>query len=405
MSEHFLPYGRPCIDENDIATVAAVLRSGWLTTGPQVAAFEAALKKAVGAEYAVACSSGTAALHLAAMALGVGPGDYVVVPALTFLASANAPRFTGAEIVFADVDPDTALLTPETLEAAFQRAAGPVRAVIAVHMNGQCCDMRALAVVAQRHGAVIVEDGSHALGSNYITDNTRYPIGACRYSAMTCFSFHPVKLIAMGEGGAVTTNDQKLEERLRLLRNHGIMREAVSFSIRNQAFDAEGAANPWYYEMPELGYNYRVSDINCALGSSQLVKIKRLIEKRRALVAAYDVRFADFPDAIRTVRREPYCDPSWHLYVLLVDWDRLTKSRAAAMRALARKGIGTQVHYLPLHRQPYYRGRYGDIALPGSDDYYRRALSIPLYPGLRDVDLERVVEALASVLGVTAYDK
>ena len=249
MTPPFLPYGRHSIDESDIAAVSAVLRGDWLTTGPTVEAFETALAEAVGARFAVVCSSGTAALHLAALALGVGPGDRVIVPTLTFLATANAPHLAGAEIVFADVDPDTALLTSEALEAAFQRAGGPVRAVFPVHMNGQTCGMRALAEIAAKHDAVIVEDACHALASTYKIDGEEYPVGACSHSTMACFSFHPVKTIAMGEGGAVTTNDAELCERLRQLRNHGMNRNRHQFACPEEAFDAHGEAHPWYYEV------------------------------------------------------------------------------------------------------------------------------------------------------------
>jgi UDP-4-amino-4,6-dideoxy-N-acetyl-beta-L-altrosamine transaminase len=401
MTEPFLPYGKHCVDEVDVAAVSAVLRGDWLTTGPQVEAFEAALAKAVGAKFAVACNSGTAALHLAAMALGLGKDDRVIVPTLTFLASANGPRFTGAEIVFADVDPDTALLTPETLEAAFKRASGRVRGVIPVHMNGQACDMPALAQVATAHGAVLVEDACHALAGTHKNNGGWSPVGACTNSAMACFSFHPVKTIAMGEGGAVTTNDPALDERLRRLRNHGMIRDDSRFVLREQAFDDSGKANPWYYEMAEPGLNYRASDINCALGLSQLQKLDMFAKKRRILAAAYDTRFAVFPASVRPVPRVAYCDPVFHLYALLIEWRRLTNAeRAHVMRALAAKGIGTQVHYLPVHRQPYYQNRYGAQDLRGADEYYRRALSIPFYPAMTEADVDRVVATLADVLGL-----
>lgn len=395
----FLPYGRQLIDEDDIAAVAAVLRGDWLTTGPQVEAFEAAFATVTKAKFAVACSNGTAALHLAALALALGPGDAVIVPSLTFLASANGPHFTGAEIVFADVDPDTALLTPETLEQAFRRADRPVKAVVAVHLNGQTCDMPALASVATSHGAVVVEDACHALAGQQRVNDGWAPVGACANSAMACFSFHPVKTIAMGEGGAITTNDPKLHERLRRLRNHGMSRDPGTFVDRDQAFDATGRANPWYYEMAEPGYNYRASDINCALGLSQLRKLDRLAARRREIVTAYDRRFAEFPENVRPVPRRPHSEPVWHLYALLIEWTRLKDcDRAGAMRALADRGIGTQVHYLPVHRQPYYRERYGRQELKGADEYYRRALSIPLFPAMTEDDVNRVVNTLAEVL-------
>jgi dTDP-4-amino-4,6-dideoxygalactose transaminase len=219
---------------------------------------------------------------------------------------------------------------------------------------------------------------------------------------MACFSFHPVKTIAMGEGGAVTTNDVRLYERLRRLRNHGMSRDKDRFVRLDQALNSEGQANPWYYEMGEPGPNYRASDINCALGLSQLRKLEEFAKRRRALAAAYDARFASFAQTVRPVPRVPYCDPVFHLYVLLIEWERLTNAeRGHVMRALADRGVGTQVHYLPVHRQPYYRDRYGPQQLRGADEYYRRALSIPFYPVMTAADVDRVVDTIADVLGVS----
>lgn len=401
----FLPYGQQSIDEADIAAVAAALRSPLLTQGPAVEAFEHALAARLGAGAAVVCANGTAALHLAALGLGLGPGDAVVVPAVTFLATANAMRFTGAEVAFADVDPDTGLLTPEHAEAAIARAEAAgwtVRAVIPVQLAGQTVAPEPLAALAAAHGLAVVEDACHALGSTVrAADGTAVPVGACRWSTMATFSFHPVKIIATGEGGAVATNDPVLAARLRRLRSHGMVRESEAFEDAKLAFDggADGAANPWYYEMPELGFNYRLSDLQCALGLSQLDRLDAFVAARRALAGRYDRLLAPLAPLLRPLGRVPGGDPAWHLYVVLIDFAALGRSRAALMTALRQRGIGTQVHYIPVHRQPYYRRRYGALALPGAESYYRRALSLPLFPGMTTADVYRVAATLSELIG------
>jgi UDP-4-amino-4,6-dideoxy-N-acetyl-beta-L-altrosamine transaminase len=396
-----LPYGRHQIDDSDIAAVCSVLRGDWLTTGPSVAAFEETLAEKVGAKHAVACSSGTAALHMAAAALSLGAGDKCVVPTMTFLASANGPHYLGAEIVFADVDPATGLITADRLEAALARAGGGVKAIIVVHLNGQTCDMPAIAAVAARQGIPVIEDACHALGTTTITPEGQFPVGSCRHSAMACFSFHPVKVVAMGEGGAVTTNDGLLSERLRRFRTHGMVRSPSDFANAADAYAPDGRPNPWYYEMPSPGFNYRASDINCALGLSQLRKLERFAAARRELVAAYDRRLKRFPAWAKPIPAAAGCDAVRHLYVLAIAYARTPgKSRAVVMRSLAELGIGTQVHYYPVHRQPYYAQRYGRQELPGADAYYDRALSIPLFPGMDGDDIERVAGALERVLGL-----
>jgi UDP-4-amino-4,6-dideoxy-N-acetyl-beta-L-altrosamine transaminase len=403
MSRAFLPYGRQCIEDDDIAAVAEVLRGDWLTTGPKVAEFEKALAARVGSKDAVVCNSGTAALHIAAIALQLGPGDKVIVPTLTFLATANAPHFTGAEIVFADVDPDTALLTPGSFEEALTRGGNAVKAVIVVHVNGQTCDMERIAEIARARGIAVIEDACHALGSTYVdSKGVRASVGDCRHSDMCCFSFHPVKTIAMGEGGAVTTNDAGFAERMRLARNHGMSRDAGQFSNREFAFDAEGRPNVWYYEMPFPAYNYRANDFQCALGLSQLAKFDRFAAERKNLMAAYDSRFGRFPDHVRPVPRSNSCDPVLHLYALGIDFAKCGKGRNTVMRELSSKGIGTQVHYLPVHLQPYYTQRYGRQKLPGSEAYYAKALSIPFFVGMTEDDVDRVIETLAETLDVSA---
>ena len=392
MASGFLPYTRHAIDEEDIAAVAESLRSDFLTTGPQVEIFERNFAKATGATHAVCCNSGTAALHLAMLVQNLSPRDAVIVPSVTFLATANVARMVGAEVVFADVDPDTGLMTPENLEAAISqsRARGLKTATaVPVHLGGQLCDLEGIEKVANKHGIKIIEDACHALG---IED-----VGAARNSFAVCFSTHPAKAIATGEGGLVTTNDAEAAEHMRKLRSHGMNRDPSLFEDRGQGFDGENA-NPWYYEMPEVGWNYRLPDVLCALGSSQLKKLERFVARRREIAAAYDRAFAPLAPVIKPVPHgnRPH---GWHLYAILVDFSKLGISRAKLMEVLREDGIGTQVHYIPLHFQPYYQKRYGAASLPGAEKYYARCLSIPFYPAMTDDDVARVVRALTKITG------
>ncbi|TVR83264.1 MAG: UDP-4-amino-4,6-dideoxy-N-acetyl-beta-L-altrosamine transaminase [Rhodospirillales bacterium] len=394
-----IPYARQSIDEDDVRAVAEVLRSDFLTGGPAVDRFEAALGETVGCPHVVACSSGTAALHLAMLALRLGPGDAVVVPSITFLASANAVKYVGADVRFADVDPDTGLMTPETLQQALN-ADGPglIRAVVVVHLNGQSVDMQGIAAVARERGLFVVEDACHALGGASVLDGRRHPVGSAVASDLACFSFHPAKVIAMGEGGAVTTRDPDLAERVRRLRNHGMVRNPADFSERAQAFDAEGMPNPWYYEMPEPGFNYRASDIHCALGESQLRKLSTFLARRRELAALYDEALAPLAPLVRPVPRGPSEHDGWHLYVVLIDFARAGRSRAEVMRSVRDAGIGTQVHYLPVHRQPYYRTADRELTLSGADTYYERCLSLPMHCDLQETEIWRMIMVLRDTL-------
>jgi len=398
--EKFLPYGRQCIEDDDIAAVAAALKGEYLTTGPFVGRFEQRLASFTGARGAVACSNGTSALYIAARALGLAPGMRVIVPAITFLATASAPHLAGAEIVFSDVDPESGLMRASDLEAALERAPD-ARAVFPVHYAGQCCDMEAIATVARSHGIHIVEDAAHALGSAWCgKDGALLPIGANAHCDMTTFSFHPVKTVAMGEGGAVTANDPALIARLKQARNHGITREAGAFVRADAAFDEAGAAHPWYYELETPGFNFRISDINCALGLSQLGKLDRFVARRRALAAIYDELLKGLSPLLTPLKREARSLTAWHLYAVRINFEALKISRAALMRALAAEGIGTQVHYIPVHRQPYYAARYGVKHLPGADAYYAATLSLPLFPAMQDADAERVAAAIIKHLGL-----
>jgi UDP-4-amino-4,6-dideoxy-N-acetyl-beta-L-altrosamine transaminase len=395
----FLPYGRQDIAEDDLAAVAKALQSDYLTTGPLVGEFEAAFAKSVGARHAVISNSGTAALHLACIALDLGPGDSVVVPAITFLATANAARFCGAEVIFADVDPDSGRLTAETFEAALaNNPNAAVRAVLPVHLNGHCVDMPAIRAIAEPRGIAVIEDACHAVGGRHQAGNNSLSlVGSCALSELACFSLHPVKTITSGEGGVTTTNDPAAYRRMLSFRSHGMVREPKDFQRPELGLDADGAANPWYYEMQALGYNYRITDFACALGLSQLKRLDPYGKRRRELAARYDRMLAPLAPVIRPVPPAPGDDPVLHLYAVLIDFAKIGRSRAQVMKDLKAAGIGTMVHYIPVNRQPYYRQRYGETRLPGADAYYERVLSIPLYPTMQDEDVDRVVAALQAL--------
>jgi UDP-4-amino-4,6-dideoxy-N-acetyl-beta-L-altrosamine transaminase len=386
----FLPYGRQTIDDADVQSVAAALKLPLLTGGPLVDEFETQFSSATGAVHAVACNSGTAALHLAALGVDLSVGDAAIVPAITFLATANVVRMTGAEVVFADVDPETGLLTPESFEAAIACAsAAGLRAKVAfpVHLNGQVCDMSGIQEIATRQGIGLIEDACHALGEENV--------GATRNSRAACFSTHPVKAIATGEGGVVTTRDSFMASRMRQLRTHGMVRDAIAFQDLELSGSRE-EPNPWAYEMHEIGWNYRLPDILCALGLSQIQKLPEFLRRRREIAVLYDRLFEPLAPRVRPIPhgRRPH---GWHLYVVLIEFDQLGLSRGALMKALRSEGIGTQVHYIPVNRQPYYRKRYGEKRLPGAEAYYRRCLSLPIFPEMIDEDVRRVVSVLAQL--------
>ncbi|MCJ9430330.1 UDP-4-amino-4,6-dideoxy-N-acetyl-beta-L-altrosamine transaminase [Kordiimonas marina] len=395
MTDAFLPYGRHQIDEDDIAAVVDVLRHGVLTCGPKVEAFEKAFAEKIGVPEAVVCSNGTTALHLAAIVAGLGPGDKAIVPAITFLATANAVRMTGADVVFADVDPNTGLMTPETMQAAIAKGGNAVKAVMPVHMNGQMGDMEALRSLTEERELQLISDCCHALGAKY---NGGGVPGDGRFEDLGCFSLHPVKSIAMGEGGMVTTRDSGVAARLRLLRGQGMERGQNGWARPELAFDQNGDPNPWYYEMQELAYNYRATDLQCALGLSQLGKLDRFVSRRVEIAGLYDELLAPLAPRLKPVPRSSFGQSAWHLYPVLIDFEAVGQDRAAVMKALVEYGVGTQVHYEPVAWQPYYRGLYGDMPLPGAAHYYARVLSLPIFPAMSDEDVKRVADALDAVL-------
>jgi perosamine synthetase len=375
-----LPYGRQSIDEQDVAAVVEVLRSDWLTTGPKVAQFEAALAAVAGTAQAVAVSSGTAALHAVMAGLGVSPGDEVIVPALTFAATANAVVYQGGTPLFADVDPATLLIDPGSVA---ERITPRTRAVTAVDYAGQPCDYGRLRPLAAEHGLALVADACHAIGGRW----RDLPVGSL--AAASAMSFHPVKHVTTGEGGAVTTDDAELARRMRTFRNHGI-----STDFRQRA-----ARDSWQYEMVELGFNYRLSDLQCALGISQLAKLPSSIARRQAIARRYDAALAAVP-AVEPLAVRPDCSHAYHLYVVRLELELLRVDRGAVFRALRAEGIGVNVHYIPVHLHPYYREKFGTAAglCPVAEAAYQRILSLPIFPAMTDADADDVLEALRKVV-------
>jgi UDP-4-amino-4,6-dideoxy-N-acetyl-beta-L-altrosamine transaminase len=373
-----IPYGRQDISDEDVRALGEALRDPLITQGPRVAEFEAALAGATGARYAVAFNSGTAALHGAYFAAGVGPARGVLTSPITFAATANAALYLGAPVRFADVDATTALLDPGAVAAADAAGFG---VLVPVHLTGQVAPMAELAELARSRGWVLIEDAAHALGARYLADGQEYQVGACAHSAMCCFSFHPVKHITTGEGGAVTTNNEDYYRALKRFRSHGITREPP---------ELERDEGPWYYEQHDLGFNYRLTDLQCALGLSQLTRLHQFVARRRVIARRYDAAFAGVPGV------EPLAVPadsigSYHLYVIRVDAAR----RRPIFEALREADIGVNVHYLPVYRHPYYRRHgFAEVELPQAERYYAEAISIPMYPGLSDAEQDRVIESV-----------
>ena len=367
-----IPYSRQSIDDEDVAAVVRVLRSDWLTTGPAVSEFEAAVADYTGASEAVAVNSGTAALHAMVAALQIGPGDEVIVPALTFASTANCVVFQGATPIFADVDPSTLLMCPESVDGLITKK---TRAIIAVDYAGQPCEYDRLQQTADRHEIPLLTDGCHSLGARYNNQRTG------SVTPMTAFSFHPVKPITTGEGGMITTNDADLAARMRQFRNHGIVTDS-------RQRDELGT---WFYEMESLGFNYRISDIQCALGLQQIRKLDAFIKRRRQIAALYDEAFRN-SDPIESVGRVAGAQHAWHLYVVHVR----RGSRNAVFRRLRSAGIGVNVHYIPVHLHPFYRKRFrtGPGLCCAAEAAYEQILSLPVFPDMTDAQVEFVIGQL-----------
>lgn len=377
--DSFLPYGRHCIGEADIRSVVEVLRSSWLTTGPAVERFERVITERVGAKYAVAVNSGTAALHAAAFAAGVSEGDDVIVPALTFAASANCALYLKAKPVFADILPLTLNMDPSDLE---RKITSKTKAIVAVDYAGQPCDHDPIRAIAGKHGITVVDDAAHALGATYKGRRTG------TIHELTTFSFHPVKHVTTGEGGAVVTDDDLMAAKMRAFRNHGI-------SIDSNSRAGTGS---WFYAMDSLGYNYRISDLNCALGISQMENLDVWISRRKRIAAMYTEALSQL-SAIRLQKIQQGAESAWHLFVILLDLEKLRVSRNEVFTALRAENIGVNVHYIPVYWHPYYESiGYVRGACPIAENTFERMLTLPLFPSMNDSDVYDVVAACEKVI-------
>ncbi len=391
-----IPYGLHHIDDDDIQAVVDVLRSGSLTQGPAIECFEKSVAEYVGAKFAVAVSSGTAALHLAALVAGIAPGKTLITSAITFVASANAGLYTGGKVAFADIDPMTINMSPESLKPVLD-ATPDTRAIIPVHFAGlPCAEMARIKSMADGVGALIIEDAAHALGAVYQSGNR---VGCCEHSSMTVFSMHPVKSIAAGEGGIITTNDVTIYRRLNRLRSHGINKSGDHLIADDHAFTGD-LPNPWYFEMQELGYHYRITDIQCALANSQLKKLPKFLARRRLLAKNYDEQLAGIR-YLKPAQASGHDLSSHHLYPVRIDFAAAGISRAAFMAEIFKRGIISQVHYIPVVLHPFYRDMGFDLSdYPESQGYYNEALSIPLFYDLTFDQQSKVIAALKGILGV-----
>ena len=402
MKKNFLPYNSQKLDKSDIKSVMTALRSPYLTTGPIVDEFEKELALYLGVKYVVVCANGTAALHLSMLALGIGSGDKVVTSPISFVADANAPRFCGADVIFADIEPTTANLDPQEVRKILKREKN-VKAIIPVHFAGQPCRMDEFGKIAKEFNLNIVEDGCHALGGSYIKNNKSVKVGSCADSHLTTFSFHPIKNITTGEGGAITTNDENLYKKLRLLRNHGNTRNSDEFlthDLSHTSFKQSKLLNPWYYEMQHLSHNYRLTDFQAALGRSQLKKLDKFINKRNELSNLYDKLFEELDhEKIKPIDNLQEGIHGRHLYVVRIPMDQFDGGRAKLMMDLLEEGIQTQVHYIPIYLQPNYQEYFKKkLHLPFSEEYYKACLSLPLFVGMTKKDVKRVVSTLNKIL-------
>ena len=385
-----IPYGRQDVSEADIQAVVDILRSDFLTQGPAVPAFEKAVAAYCGAQHAVAVNSATSALHIACLALGVGPGDWVWTSPITFVASANCALYCGAQVDFVDIDPQSYNLSVDRLAEKLAQAEQVGRlpkVVIPVHLCGQSCDMAGIHVLSQRYGFKVIEDASHAIGGRYRGE----PIGNCRYSDITVFSFHPVKIITTAEGGMALTNNAELANRMALLRSHGITRDPAQMTR-----EVDG---PWYYQQITLGYNFRMTDVQAALGVSQMVRLDEFILRRHALAAQYNELLSVLPVITPWQRSDTYS--SLHLYPIRLKLKELKVSHRQVFDTLRAQEIGVNLHYIPVHTQPYYQAlgfKPGDF--PEAECYYTEAISLPMYSGLTDAQQMKVVSALCSSLTV-----
>jgi len=390
-----IPYGKQSISDDDIAAVVDALQSDLITCGPRAANFEKEFAEYVGAKHAIAVCNATAALHLALLVAHVGKGDRIITSPNTFLSSSNCAAFVGATPDFCDIDPATYNMDSDALQ---QMWSDDVKAVIPVAFSGQSADMKSIAEFARNHGAIVIEDACHGTGGGFIEDGKMWKQGGHPWADMTVFSFHPVKTLTTGEGGMLVTNDDEFANRARCLRNHGMSRDPSLFEGLGSDDSVLKEQGSWYYEMHELGYNFRITDIQCALGSSQLKKLSGFMQRRRDIVARYNEAFADLP-WLQTpaLRQEQDRDAiSWHLYTVQIDFTSLHKSRSSVMQELREQGVGSQVLYIPVYLHPWYRKTYGyqPGKCPNAEAYYAKALSLPLYPSMTDSEVELVISSV-----------
>lgn len=366
----FIPYGRQSINEQDIEAVVNVLKSDYLTTGPKIAEFERKVADYTGAKYAVAIANGTAALHAACYAARIGEGNEVITTPITFAASSNCVLYCGGTPVFADINPETYNISPEDIE---RKITPKTKAIIAVHFTGQPCEMEQIHAIAHKYNLTVIEDGAHALGAEYQEKR----VGTL--SDMTTFSFHPVKHITTGEGGMILTDNPELYQRLKLFRTHGITREEELLTKNDR---------PWYYEQLDLGYNYRITDIQCALGVSQMDRLPEFLEKRKQIAKRYNEAFAA-NEQIQLPYQKEGCDNAWHLYVIRIK----NGKRKEVFEKLRAAGIGVNVHYIPVYQHPYYRTHgYAEVTCPNAEEYYKECISLPMYPDLKEEEQEYVIK-------------
>lgn len=383
-----IPYAKQAISEQDIEAVVKVLRSDFITQGPTVPEFEAQIAHYCGAKQAIAVSNGTSALHLACLALDVGPGDYVWTSPNTFVASANCALYCGADIDFVDIDPISYNISIEALKKKLSNAEKKgclPKVLIPVHFAGQSCEMKAIKELSEQYGFAIIEDAAHALGGSYCGKK----IGSCSYSDITVFSLHPAKMITTGEGGIILSNDAELANKAALLRSHGV--------TRNNDNMTEASHGDWYYQQLQLGFNYRITDIQAALGLSQLQRLDDFADKRCQLVERYNEQLQHLP--VITPRQHPDAQSSWHLYVIRLQLKKIAIDRKLVFDQLRHAGIGVHVHYIPVHTQPYYQElgfKQGDF--PASESYYQEALTLPLFVELDNDEIDYIVQKLTQIL-------
>jgi len=395
-NKNLINYGKQSIDEKDFEAIITCLDSGWLTQGPKIDEFEKAVATYTGSKYAVAMANWTCGLHMAVLAADVRPGDYVITSPISFVASSNCAIYAGATPYFVDIDPKTLNLDPIKLAEACAKLGKKVKAIIPVHFAGAPCDMEKISAIAKKYGVTVIEDAAHAIGGSYISGEK---IGKNRYSQMVGFSFHPVKNLTTGEGGLITTDDEKIYKKLQSLRSHGITRDSSRFMNKDLAF-TDGKVNPWYHEMQDLGYNFRITDLQCSLGVSQINKLPDFMCRKIEIAQAYDRAFAELKN-VKTVQHELRHLSGNHLYVVQADLKKIGMSRSQVFALFRERDINLHVHYIPIYKQPYYREHFpvDEKDFPHAEAYYESALSLPLFPEMTTQQCDLVIKTVQEIIG------